>query len=261
MTFPDSPRVIYKQNVLVEVICQLRFPPILKIETEPPATFQEKIRQDYPLMQESPTDQPSLPPAIAKMIGQAVPGFFQGQVYNFQSEDEKWKVAITREFLAVSTTHYTRWEEFRSRLQVAVEALRVSYEPSFFVRIGLRYRDIIRKSMPGLGRLDWSKLLRTHILGELSSPRISKAIQHAVRDVLISLNGDEGQVRVLHGLIKEQNEKEHSYSIDSDFFYEGRTEITDAFKRLDSFNREAGRLFRWCITPLLQRHLGPTRLH
>ena len=261
MTFPDSPRVIYKQNPLVEVVCQLKFPPILKIESDPPAFFQEKIRREYPLMQENSPNQPTLPPGIAKMLGQAVPGFLQSRTYFFLSEDERWKVAITREFIALSTPRYGRWEEFRSRLQEVVAALIASYEPSYFVRVGLRYRDVIRKSMDGLDQLAWSKLLQPHILGELSHPKLSKAIQHAGRDVLISLEENKSQVRVLHGLIKEPNEKEFSYSIDSDFFYEGRTEPADAFKYLDAFNKEAGRLFRWCITPLLHKRLGPTRVH
>ena len=111
MTFPDSPRVIYKQNPLVEVICQLKFPPILKIDTEPPASFQERIRKGYPLLQESTAEQQPLPPGIAKLIGQAVPGFFQGQAYTFLSEDQKSKAVLTREFIAVSTGHYARLEE------------------------------------------------------------------------------------------------------------------------------------------------------
>jgi uncharacterized protein (TIGR04255 family) len=135
MTFPDSPRVIYRQNPLVEVICQLKFPPILKIESEPPAAFQESIRKEYPMMQEGSSDQPPLPPPIAKLLGQAVPGFFQGTSYTFLSEDGKWKVVLTREFLALSTGHYTRWEEFRLKLGVAVAALVAIYEPSFFVRV------------------------------------------------------------------------------------------------------------------------------
>jgi uncharacterized protein (TIGR04255 family) len=261
MTFPDSPRVIYRQNPLVEVICQLKFPPLLKIESEPPAAFQERIRKEYPMMVEGSPDQPILPPAIAKALGQAVPGFFQGRTYSFQSEDALWKVVITREFLALSTTRYSRWEEFRSKLQIAVDALVASYEPSFFVRVGLRYRDVIRKSMSGLERLEWSKLLQSHILGELSHPKLSKAVQHSAHDVLISLGNSAGQVRVLHGLIKEGQTQDFSYSIDSDFFYEGRTELKDAFRYLDSFNREAGKLFRWCITPLLHKRLGASKLH
>src|SRR5260370_4525827 len=181
MTLPVSPRLIYKQNPLLEVISQLKSPPTRRIDTEPPPPFKERIRRSYPLLKESTANQQPLPPAIAKLIGQSVPGFFQGQAYTFLSEDEKSKVVLTREFVAVSTGHYTRWEEFRSRLQTAVEALRLTYEPSFFVRLGLRYRDVIRSSIRGLEHLDWSKLLRPHILGELGSPHLSNPIRHPAR--------------------------------------------------------------------------------
>lgn len=260
MTFPDSPRVIYKQNPLVEVVCQLKFPPILKIESEPPASFQEKIRKEYPLMQETAPNEPQLPPGIARVIVQAVPGFLQTRTYTFLSNDEKWKIGLTREFISLSTTNYTRWEEFRGGLKNAFDAFVSYYDPSFLVRIGLRYRDVISRSMRGLKRVEWSKLLRPHVLGELSDPNLSKAVQHSAHEMLISLDGGRGQVRVLHGLISEPGERDFSYSIDSDFFLEGRTELKDAFKYLDSFNAEAGKLFRWCISPVLRKRLGPSKL-
>src|SRR5260370_1097479 len=68
MTFPDSPRVIYNTNPLEEVICQLKFPPILKIESVPPATFQDEIRSTYPLFQDIPGTLIDVPPEIAKML-------------------------------------------------------------------------------------------------------------------------------------------------------------------------------------------------
>ena len=46
--FSNQPRKIYRRNQLIEVICQLRFPEILKIEAHEPADFQDAIRQAYP---------------------------------------------------------------------------------------------------------------------------------------------------------------------------------------------------------------------
>jgi uncharacterized protein (TIGR04255 family) len=86
MTFPETPRVIYAQNPLVEVICQLKFPPILRIETELPAIFQESIRKEYPLSQTAEAQQIPLPPALVKMVEQSVPGFVQGRTYQFLSD-------------------------------------------------------------------------------------------------------------------------------------------------------------------------------
>ena len=51
MPFPESERVVFRRNTLAEVICQLRFPPILEIAAKDPAAFQEQIRAEYPLYQ------------------------------------------------------------------------------------------------------------------------------------------------------------------------------------------------------------------
>ena len=46
--FSREERVNYRKNQLGEVICQLRFPEILTIETNIPADFQEAIRDAFP---------------------------------------------------------------------------------------------------------------------------------------------------------------------------------------------------------------------
>src|SRR5688500_6344305 len=50
--FPRSPRVFYEKAPLVEVISQLRYPPILAIQGRPPIDFQERVRATFPLMEE-----------------------------------------------------------------------------------------------------------------------------------------------------------------------------------------------------------------
>ena len=48
MPFPETDRVIYAHNPLEQVICQFRFPPILRIDSELPAQFQDRIRHEFP---------------------------------------------------------------------------------------------------------------------------------------------------------------------------------------------------------------------
>ena len=48
MLFSDRPRSHYPNAPIHEVICQLRFPTILTINTVEPADFQEAIREDFP---------------------------------------------------------------------------------------------------------------------------------------------------------------------------------------------------------------------
>jgi uncharacterized protein (TIGR04255 family) len=256
--FPESPRVIYGKNPLEEVICQLKFPPILRIESEPPAGFQDAISDEYPILEDNPVPQLNLPPALAKFLSGELMGPAANKQYQFASADAAWKVALNREFIAVSTTRYTRWEEFSSRLEKAVAALKTQYKlPTFIVRVGLRYRDTIKRSEFGDPNERWSRLLKPHILGELSDGRVEPSILQAARQTLISLGEHGEQVRLIHGLAVPAQGGEVCYSIDSDFFTEERMEVPNAVETLKIFNRHAGRLFRWCITEHLHHALGP----
>ncbi len=262
MPFPASPRVIYKKNPLDEVICQLKFPPVLKIDSELPARFQESLRGDYPLFQEaSPAFSDllgrGLPPEVGKLINLEMSIPLAGKVYHFISAHEKWKVGLAREFIALSTGSYVRWEEFRAKMEQVVSILVNEYSPSFFVRIGLRYRDVIRRSVLDLRDVHWSELLKPQILGELASPDVESEIEQAGRETLIAVNGGRARVHIRHGLARIVDGNEEVYLIDCDFYDEERTEVKDVFTRLDSLHREAGRLFRWCITDRLHKALQP----
>lgn len=68
MLFPESERVIYDQNPLEEVICELRFPQILRIESEAPAAFQDRVRGEYPLVNKRTPLNLGLPPEVAKIF-------------------------------------------------------------------------------------------------------------------------------------------------------------------------------------------------
>src|SRR5690242_19776038 len=62
--FPVSPRTVFRVNPLVEVVCQLRFPALLRVDVEPPAAFQERIRAEYPVLKDKTTDLLGLPPEL-----------------------------------------------------------------------------------------------------------------------------------------------------------------------------------------------------
>jgi uncharacterized protein (TIGR04255 family) len=40
---------VFRENAIAETICQLRFPTILSIASEPPAAFQDRLRDAYPV--------------------------------------------------------------------------------------------------------------------------------------------------------------------------------------------------------------------
>src|SRR6267378_1549779 len=129
--FPESERVIYAKNPLESVICQLRFPAILRISSEPPVHFQEGLRKFYPLFREiAPVDIPTgFPAELVSIVGKLLPnpGF---KTYEFSTDDSKWQVTLTQESLALSSKDYQRWEQFRESLRSALDLLVRIYEPS-----------------------------------------------------------------------------------------------------------------------------------
>jgi uncharacterized protein (TIGR04255 family) len=258
MPFPYSPRVVYQKNPLEEVICQLRFPTILKIGSEPPSAFQDRIRGAYPLFKDkAPVEIAGIPPEIAQMVAKGLP-FHGGHAgYDFTSADQVWTISLTPDFLALTCRKYERWEDFLQHLKGPLDALLALYSPAFLSRIGLRYRDVIRRSQLGLDGISWGELLRPPMAGVLACQDIADTVQHTAQEIVIRLEDDQSQVRVRHGLAEDAGSGEQCYLIDCDFFLDQTTETADAHSKLDFLNRQGRLFFRWCITDRLHDAMGP----
>jgi len=257
--FPSVPRVIYAQNPLREVICQLRFPSILRIEAELPAAFQDRIRDVFPIYQEqsipaSPLAGLSLPAELMQLVEANFLGS-QKPPYAFRSEDGQWSVTMAKDFIALATSTYQKWELFREYLDRPLQALEEIYKPAFYSRAGLRYRNVIRRSRLGLASNGWQDLLRNQLAGELAAPEIADVIEKANRQTLIKLPAFDSRVQVRHGLSLDNDET--CYVIDNDFFAEHKTESSDVIGTLEYFNVQAHRLFRWFITDRLHEAMRP----
>jgi uncharacterized protein (TIGR04255 family) len=259
--FGETPRVLYERNPLDGVICQVRFPPILRIEAQLPDAFQDRIRDMFPIY----TEQTSavmggvqLPDEILRVVRGNLPGLLQRPPRTFSSEDGNWSVALTKDFLALSVKKYKRWEEFRQHLQPALDALHDVYAPTFYSRIGVRYKDLIRRSALGLEGAEWRELLQHALPGELADPQMSKCVDEVLTVTLIKLPELQARVRLQHGLVIDNDEP--CYVLDNDLFTEQRTERTDVHSTLQYFSAQAHRLFRWCITERLHNAMGPQPL-
>lgn len=245
---PESPRVIYARNPLTEVIVQVRFPRILRIENELPATFQEAIRARFPLYEdmtvEVGADLP-LPPSRTR-------------IYRFMSEDMTWTVTLTSEFLALTTTRYERWETFEAQLAQPLAALFDVYAAHHASRIGLRYVDVVRRSQLGLSGVAWQELIQPAALGEWLSLADEDDVLGLARDVLLQLD-DGARARLRHGLVRSSADPESAYRIDADFFVEddrarSAAEVLDVLRQ---FKTLSGRLFRSLIQTRLHEAMGP----
>lgn len=246
LTFPepDPPRVLFKNNPLVEVICQFRFETCLAASTsEGAVAFHEKIAHSFPGQGWRP--------------GQNAPPSFV-----FTTRGGEGTVALDSGSMALIDTAYERWERFEQRLSVVLRALQEVFPVETFTRVGLRYRDFIDQAKLGLDE-PWSRLLREPIYGVFSDPRLAAQVQGMRQELVLQLV-EGGHVRVRHGTGIYQQPGQgarEGYLIDSDFFLETQgTRREDALSWLDDAHRDSGRLFRWCITDALHEALEPQNL-
>lgn len=261
--FPESPRVIYEENPLVEVVCQVRFPPILRVDVELPAAFQDRIRSEYPVLKDRSNEALGLPPQTPTIVANLVRSMNKQRTqsaYDFISADGAWTVSLTREFLALSTTSYRRWEKFKARLDSPFRALLKEYSPAWFSRVGLRYQNVVRRSALGLATEPWSALLQPQLTGILSAGNMHAEVVESMTQTVIQFPGGTGNVNLRHGLIPTGENEEICYLIDNDFFADNQTRAEDVYTKLDFFNQQSGSFFRWCIADRLHNAMGPKSL-
>ena len=141
--FSKEEHCVYQNNPLGEVICQLRFPEILRIGTEVPAAFQDAIRDEYPRFSsrmESPAPRIAGTPGNLTLQNQP-----QSVNYQFLSEDSIWRVNLTSRFISLACNRYTNWEDFARKLDKPLAAFIQLYKPAYFERVGLRYINFISR--------------------------------------------------------------------------------------------------------------------
>ncbi|MBY0612134.1 MAG: TIGR04255 family protein [Beijerinckiaceae bacterium] len=254
MQFPKYDRVIYSTNPLVEVIFQVKFPRIFKIDEQIPVEFQKQMGRNYPFVETRDVVPLIIPSATENNITRRL-------VYDFETEQKDYKITIASEFLSVSTKKYVRWEDFLPHIVAGLAALKNVYSPPFFTRVGLRYVDVISRTRLGIHDCKWSELIRISALGLLADPDVpTEDVNELSAGTLLSL-GDDRHVAIRSGLGQtEETGFEAVFIIDSDFYCELPLKDTNHVISLCSdFNKSAGRAFRWFLNEKLHQALGPKK--
>ena len=244
--FSNEKRCIYDANCLADVICQLRFPEILTIETNLPAQFQDAIRDQFPkynLRRENT--------APGKPENQQVNN------YQFTSEDGVWRVNLTSKFISLACTKYTCWEDFASKLDRPLAAFIQLYKPAYFERIGLRYLNFISREALGLADVPFRELIEPCYLGILSEEDISEANTSRVSlDCELAIRGG-CRARIHAGPGKTGRngklEDEVKFIFDQDLYVPGKVAVNLSAGALQTLHSQAWSIFRGAITDRLHK--------
>jgi uncharacterized protein (TIGR04255 family) len=258
MPFPEAKRVIYKQNTLDNVICQLRFPPNLTIDLEVPAGFQEAIREDYPIYEETTEFQQEISLQLKGEILNPMSKVSTNKNHLFTSEDGVWKINLTRTFISISCSKYTRWEEFIARFEKPLKTLQEIYSPPFFTRLGLRYINVFCRSKLGLNEVDWSELIQPQFLGFLASD-IKSHVSEFSNACEVKLSDDISSARIITTMVNNK-QGERCFMVDSDFYTPSKVDTQEVFKKLDFIHKRSTNSIRTIITPILHQTMRPTEI-
>lgn len=254
-----QPHCRYGRNPLAEVICQFRFPQILVIEADPPAKFQEAIRQQYPLFQKRQEI-----PAPKLLMGNgklALPGNQSVTNYQFSSSDGIWRINLTGSFISLSCSRYRSWEEFAARLDQPLAAFLQIYQPAHFDRVGLRYVNFISRQALNLQDIPFRELLQPCYLGPLALEEIPEgSIHKSTVDFEMNLRG--GCRVKLHagpGLVKQggRQDPEVKFVFDQDLYMPGPLPLNLAVGTLHTLHGQAFSLFRGAVTDTLHEAMEP----
>jgi uncharacterized protein (TIGR04255 family) len=257
MTFPDSNRVVYETNPLTQVLCQLRFPPILTISATAPAEFQDKIRSyGYPYYQQEVQQVAAIPNEIVQVLGRLPGAPVPSLVHKFFVEDRTGEIALTQEVLGIGTTKYLRWQDFLGSIRLAKQALEEVYHPAFYERVGLRFRNVIDRKKLNLENAPWGELIKGPILGFLADGNLVDHVTAVNSQATIKLDASQEFLILRHGLVQLPAAGEKVYAIDAEFLSRGRQSGESVFDTLGRLHTEAGNFFRWTITERLSDALG-----
>lgn len=257
--FSNAPRCRYENNTLAEVICQLRFPEILTIETQLPARFQEAIRGTFPLYSvRKETPAPKLSGAPGNLQLQNAP---QTNNYQFASEDGSWRVNLTSRFISLSCCRYTCWEDFAAMLDQPLAAFIQLYKPAFFERVGLRYINFISRKDLQLEGVPFRDLMESCYTGLLAEPDVEEtATSRCSVDAEVNLSGGcRAKLHAGPGLVKRngQQDQEVKFIFDQDLFMAAKVPVNYSAGALNTLHNHAWSIFRGAISDTLHKAMDP----
>ena len=258
MLFSDRARSHYPNAPLHEVICQLRFPTMLTINNAEPADFQEAIRAEFP---QYARRQDTAAPKITGLGGPSPKVEQQPPVtnYNFLSADGKWKLNLTKDFIALSTLRYSGWPEFARMLDKPLASFIRIYKPAYFQRVGLRYVNLVSRRKLGLEDTPWTELIAPAYTGPLQEPDVAEdSVLNCGCDLLVKLDSScQAKVHAGPGRIKTNvpntpQDPEVKFIFDMDLSMNGQTPCTLAAAALETLHGHSTRLFEGAVTDRLR---------
>ena len=250
MRFKDFNEEEYGQDLLIETVCEIQFPIIMKISSTLPSDFHDILRSTG-YLQFIEDSSVSVPNAFDPVQRQQV-------VFQF-SDDNESKIRLSDNWLSLSFTRsYTDFENFKDQFNTVLSNFIHIYQPAFFSRIGLRCMYVAANTfLPPDVELKVKDFVPSHIFSDFECDIIDDVT--CLTKTSRFFDGDFG-FNVRHAIdnvsgnfLRGQLNEETSYLIDIDCFYNGLIgEINDVDIKCDAIGRFTMGIFHWSISEVLR---------
>lgn len=163
---------------LERVICQIRFPAILKLskDDELVSNFQEEIRQEFPHI--------AVEEGIVVNLGEVIEKNIQ-RVWRFTSADKKKRISLAADFIAFETLHYSTRTSFHEDLKKYLDLAKKVLKPGVCTRVGTRYINRISD----FSRFDIGDLIRPEVAG-ISTVLENKLLKHSITESSLPVDSE-----------------------------------------------------------------------
>jgi len=182
----------YPHNFLKNVICRLDFPMILRLEKERPATFQERIKEKFPKINEAVVHSAQIQTSDSPTI-RLDDAILQ---WEFFTRNEEKKLTLQKNFLLLEDREFQDFGEFKEYFKMGFDALNTLYTPSVFIRLGLRYQNLLEPKLNKPNPFEWKGFVQDHLICYLNQHR-----SNLLRDThSLTLRTDNGHVILQWGI-------------------------------------------------------------
>jgi uncharacterized protein (TIGR04255 family) len=253
---PPAPSFQLESHQLAQVLCQIRFSPVLRInQDESVIAFQEAVRPTYPRYAKQQGMSLLITPQGVQQ--QAVPA----AQHRFDDSDGVFTAILTPDFVALETNQYTDIDDFVERVVTLAEAVQEHYAPAEIHRVGLRFINELRLTSPD-PKDEMRDAITPALLGATGTDELVDAVTGAQQ--ILELTGDDSRMLVRHGLntqggttveqliLSNQPNPEHAhpfYLLDVDSYAERNVtySVEGIEATLREFNDDARSFFAWSV--------------
>lgn len=244
----------YKRNALKQVVCQIVFQPILKIQKDVGIEdFQDLIRARFPEYQSEKVR--------SIKINAADPGdveIGEMSVHKFVRPDDVSSLQLAADTVSIEYQKHNNHEPILADVALALDALQKVYGSVSIKRLGLRYINVVDKAQLEKDlseELEWSDLIEQQFL----------LVPHEVVDLddsrfLNEITGkfDPGYLTLKYGILADKAaEGRNTFRFDIDRYETGALKTDEIENKIKNFVHDTYSVFALAMGDKLKKWMEP----